>query len=120
MGTSSAIVVTIMLVLLITLYGASAQPAAAPGPATDPCFTAVLGMSDCLSYVQEDSNTTVPDKPCCPELKTLVDKNPVCLCKLLANGDSFGFKIDMKKALKLPSVCKVDAPPVSTCSREYS
>ncbi|POO01430.1 Bifunctional inhibitor/plant lipid transfer protein/seed storage helical domain containing protein [Trema orientale] len=88
----------------------------APGPSGPDCMTLLLGMADCLSYVQIGSNLTKPDKPCCPELKSLVDTNPICLCELLANSDSSGFQIDINRATKLPSVCKVDTPPPSTCA----
>ncbi|PKI40299.1 non-specific lipid transfer protein GPI-anchored 2 [Punica granatum] len=88
-------------------------PAPPPGP---DCFTILLNLSDCLTYVQPGSNLTVPDKPCCPELKNLVDSSPVCLCKLLGEPESTGFNISVSRALKLPSVCAVATPPVSLCS----
>ncbi|PON59191.1 Bifunctional inhibitor/plant lipid transfer protein/seed storage helical domain containing protein [Parasponia andersonii] len=88
----------------------------APGPSGPDCTTLLLGMADCLSYVQLGSNLTKPDKPCCPELKSLVDNSPICLCELLANSDTSGFQIDINRATKLPSVCKVDTPPPSTCA----
>ncbi|KDP42907.1 hypothetical protein JCGZ_23849 [Jatropha curcas] len=93
----------------------------APTPATttNDCITPLLNMSDCLSYVQEPSTAKVPDKNCCPELAGLVDSNPICLCQLLGNSsltESFGIKININRALKLPSVCGVETPPVSTCA----
>ena len=96
---------------------ASGPAASGPAAAAPDCFTLVLGMADCLTYVQTGSNLTKPDKPCCGELKTLVDTNPVCLCELLANSSSSGFDIDIHRATQLPSVCKVDTPPVNTCAR---
>ncbi|XP_054799036.1 non-specific lipid transfer protein GPI-anchored 2-like [Prosopis cineraria] len=92
--------------------------AAAPGPATggNDCFTALANMSDCLSYVEEGSKQKKPDKACCPELAGLVDGNPICLCQLLAKPEFAGVKLDLNKALHLPSVCGVSTPPVSTCS----
>ncbi|XP_044476386.1 non-specific lipid transfer protein GPI-anchored 12 [Mangifera indica] len=86
-----------------------------PSPSND-CLNQLLNMSDCLSYVTAGSNVTVPDKPCCPELAGLVDSNPICLCTLLGQSSSFGINIDLKRALKLPSVCNVTTPPVSLCS----
>ncbi|XP_040993325.1 non-specific lipid transfer protein GPI-anchored 2-like [Juglans microcarpa x Juglans regia] len=90
-----------------------------PAPsATAGCFDVLLNMSDCLTYVEDGSKTTKPDKGCCPELAGLVDSNPICLCQLLATNTtaSFGIKINLKRALNLPSVCGVPTPPVSTCS----
>ncbi|EXB54688.1 Non-specific lipid-transfer protein-like protein [Morus notabilis] len=87
----------------------------ASAPGAD-CTTLLFGMADCLSYVQEGSNETKPDKACCPELKTLVDTAPQCLCALLASNNSSAYGIDYDRATKLPSVCKVDTPPVSNCA----
>ncbi|KAJ4834865.1 hypothetical protein Tsubulata_012971 [Turnera subulata] len=98
-------------------FGPSA--AASPGPsAANDCFTPLLNMSDCLTYVEEGSNLTSPDKNCCPELAGLLDGNPICLCQLLGGNvtQQYGLSIDFSKALKLPSVCKLSTPPVSLCS----
>ncbi|XP_050220771.1 non-specific lipid transfer protein GPI-anchored 2-like [Mercurialis annua] len=87
--------------------------------AENECLTPLFNMTDCLSYVTESSNATVPDKNCCPELAGLIDSNPICLCQLLGNSkltESFGIKIDVNRALKLPSICRVTTPPVSLCS----
>ncbi|CAI0397333.1 unnamed protein product [Linum tenue] len=87
----------------------------APAPAVD-CMTQLFNLSDCLSYVTTGSNLTKPDKPCCPELAGLVDSNPICLCSLLTlNASDYGFDIDRKRALGLPSACSVATPPVSLC-----
>ncbi|KAI9193902.1 hypothetical protein LWI28_001158 [Acer negundo] len=91
-------------------------PVGGPSSTSDDCLTKVLNMSDCLSYVTEGSNVTEPDKPCCPELAGLVDSNPICLCELLGKSDSYGIKIDMSRALKLPSICGVTTPPLQLCS----
>ncbi|KAL1358095.1 non-specific lipid transfer protein GPI-anchored 12 [Arachis hypogaea] len=112
--------VTVALAALVLAMAAScgecASPAAAPSPAENACFTALLNMSDCLTYVEDGSNETKPDKGCCPELAGLIDSNPICLCELLGNPDAVGIKIDLNRALKLPSVCRLTTPPVSTCS----
>ncbi|XP_034688931.1 xylogen-like protein 11 isoform X2 [Vitis riparia] len=85
-----------------------------PAPAADNCLSYVLNMSDCLSYVQEGSNVTVPDKPCCPELAGLLDSHPLCLCTLIGSASTYG--INVTKALTLPGVCGVPTPPLSLCS----
>ncbi|XP_065868534.1 non-specific lipid transfer protein GPI-anchored 4 [Euphorbia lathyris] len=98
----------------------SAGPSAGgPAAATIDCLTPLANMSDCLGYVTEGSNTTVPDPNCCPEVAGLVDSNPICLCQLLSNSsltESFGIKIDLSKALKLPTICRLSTPPISTCA----
>ncbi|CAK9168573.1 unnamed protein product [Ilex paraguariensis] len=114
-------------VVLMTLPSTKAQsPAAAPGPsppsavaAPGPsldCTSYLLNASDCLSFVEAGSNLTKPEKGCCPELAGLVESQPICLCQLLGKSDSFGVQIDVKRALKLPSVCGVSTPPLSSCS----
>ncbi|KAJ0020741.1 hypothetical protein Pint_31544 [Pistacia integerrima] len=127
MGTMRSCLSLLMaLLMLVSVSGQTLapQPSAAFGPmgpsmgpsASNDCINQLLNMSDCLSYVTAGSNVTVPDKPCCPELAGLVESNPICLCDLLGQSSSFGLNIDLNRALKLPSVCKVTTPPVSLCS----
>uniref|UniRef100_A0A7N0RJP5 Bifunctional inhibitor/plant lipid transfer protein/seed storage helical domain-containing protein n=1 Tax=Kalanchoe fedtschenkoi TaxID=63787 RepID=A0A7N0RJP5_KALFE len=114
--TRCALPLTLAAVFLTAFSVAiSAQPLpAAPAPGPD-CFTLLLNMSDCLTYVEEGSNLTKPEKPCCSELAGLVDKDPICLCQLLGNAGSFGVRIDLSRALKLPDACQVSTPPASSC-----
>ncbi|KAK9999159.1 hypothetical protein SO802_018762 [Lithocarpus litseifolius] len=94
------------------------SPASASAPAVDPCLNNLLNLTDCLTFVEAGSNATKPDKGCCPELAGLIESNPICLCELLGGNltESYGFNIDVKRALKLPSLCGLKTPPVSTCS----
>ncbi|XP_073042023.1 non-specific lipid transfer protein GPI-anchored 11-like [Primulina eburnea] len=87
----------------------------APSPSLD-CFSYIVNMSDCLSYVTPGSGVTEPDSGCCPELSHLVDTRPICLCELLSNPDKLGISIDKNKAIMLPSVCRVNTPPLSACA----
>ncbi|KAF5727560.1 hypothetical protein HS088_TW22G01256 [Tripterygium wilfordii] len=59
-------------------------------------------------------NSMVTDKPCCPELAGLVYSNPICLCTFLRKSETFGVKIDLNRALKLPSICDVETRDFST------
>ncbi|KAI3806480.1 hypothetical protein L1987_22387 [Smallanthus sonchifolius] len=86
------------------------KPALAPAP---DCLTALTNVTDCLTFVQDGSNLTVPDKACCPEFAGLLESNPICLCELI--GQAKNYAVNVTKALTLPSVCKVQAPPVSAC-----
>ncbi|XP_052156117.1 non-specific lipid transfer protein GPI-anchored 12-like [Oryza glaberrima] len=123
-STLAAVAVAVVVLLAAsaaTTAEAQSAPAAAPGPAgpvlDQACLTALLNMSDCLTYVQNGSRARRPDKPCCPELAGLVESNPVCLCKLLSGaGDSYGIAVDYSRALALPAICRVSTPPVSTCA----
>ncbi|KAI3841968.1 hypothetical protein MKW92_019127 [Papaver armeniacum] len=83
---------------------------------SDDCFSKVLNMSDCLTYVETGSNLTTPDKGCCPSFAGLVESSPICLCQLLGNSSSLGIQLDVNKSLNLPKVCKVETPPVSLCA----
>ncbi|XP_011090478.1 xylogen-like protein 11 [Sesamum indicum] len=91
------------------------EPLAAPSPGPD-CLTSLGTMADCLTFVDYGSNLTKPDPACCPEVAELVNNQPICLCKMLANSTQFGISIDRNRALKLPSVCSFTTPPVSLCA----
>lgn len=103
-------------VISCTILGGEAQaPAAAPSVAN--CTDAFLNLTGCLSYAAVGSNDTAPGGDCCPELAGLIDSDPICVCELLAGGaESLGIAIDNARALRLPSLCRLDAPPVSLCS----
>ena len=107
--------VVVLLLVAAASYGVVSAQTPAPAPSTD-CFTALTNVSDCLTYVEDGSKLAKPDKGCCPELAGLVESNPICLCQLLGNPNASPVKLDYNKALKLPSVCGVSTPPVSTCS----
>lgn len=108
---------------ILAIHGIAAMaqaPAPGPAAAAADCFTTLLNMSDCLSYVSTGSNDTKPDKHCCPELAGLVESSPSCLCQLLSDPDKVGLTIDVDRAMKLPSACNVSTPPVTLCSRKLS
>jgi hypothetical protein len=120
----TAVLVAALAVALAFGMASAQGPAAAPGPAagiSEECFNAVLNMSDCLTYVTAGSTTRQPDKPCCPEFAGLLESHPVCLCQLLAGGaESYGVSVDYKRALALPGICRLTAPPVSACAGTYA
>lgn len=126
--TTIWVIVIICLVSIQNGKGQSPTPALAPAPMMmggsptgsapgDDCMNLLLNMSDCLSYGQKGSNLTKPDKNCCPELASLLDTNPICLCELL--GKTKDFDLDLNRALKLPSLCKLDTPDISLCSSMF-
>ena len=116
----SAVLAAVAAVALAVGMAAAQAPAGAPAPAagiSPECMNAVLNMSDCLPYVQSGSTARHPDKPCCPELDGLLQSSPVCLCQLLAGGaESYGVSVDYKRAMALPGICRLSAPPVSACA----
>ncbi|XP_043725880.1 non-specific lipid transfer protein GPI-anchored 2-like [Telopea speciosissima] len=120
--TFSALTIVLFIAFLTSFPITSAQApsmspsgATAEAPAGD-CTTALLNMSDCLTYVEVGSKLKNPDKACCPELAGLVDSNPICLCQLLGNSSSFGIQLDTNRALGLPKACKITTPSVSLCA----
>ncbi|XP_009609282.1 non-specific lipid transfer protein GPI-anchored 12-like [Nicotiana tomentosiformis] len=130
MATATKITTTIatifliisLFVILIPSTDAQKSPPAPAAPAPSPgvnCFSVLVNMSDCLTFVEKDSNLTKPDKGCCPEIAGLLDSNPICFCQMLgraSSGAKIGLNIDIDKALKLPSVCGLEIPPATTCS----
>ncbi|GMI94611.1 hypothetical protein HRI_003130400 [Hibiscus trionum] len=129
MAAKQTVAIIVATLFALTLFNGATGQAAAPEPAavdlgpsaeapTPDCFTNLLNLSDCLTFVEAGSNVTKPDKACCPELAGLVESSPQCLCKLLDKKATaeFGINIDTKRALDLPSVCNVSTPPVSLCS----
>ncbi|CAN0858147.1 Non-specific lipid transfer protein GPI-anchored 2 [Linum grandiflorum] len=122
---STIVMVTAIAIVMLSVGGsaqmmspgAAPESSSAPSPGGVDCFTQLLNLSDCLTYVESGSKLTKPDKPCCPELAGLVESNPICLCQLLTvNASSYGFDIDKNRAFGLPSVCSVSTPPVNLCS----
>ncbi|KAK4375574.1 hypothetical protein RND71_006251 [Anisodus tanguticus] len=96
-----------------------AMLSAALGPTTSGgmnCMTVLVNMSSCLTFVEQGSNLTKPDKECCPTLAGLLENNPLCLCQLLGDLDKIGIQIDVNSALKLPNMCSLETPLVSTCA----
>nr|XP_043637131.1 non-specific lipid transfer protein GPI-anchored 12-like [Erigeron canadensis] len=123
--SNTAIVVVAMLVGVIfagfpcfEAQSPMAAPVMSPGvpiamaPTTD-CVTALTNVSDCLTFVQVGSNMTAPDKACCPEFAGLLESNPMCLCQLVGQAESFG--VDIGRALMLPDACKVEIPSLDAC-----
>ncbi|XP_071737516.1 non-specific lipid transfer protein GPI-anchored 12-like [Rutidosis leptorrhynchoides] len=96
----------------------STAPVMSPGvpmamaPTTD-CMTAIANVSDCLTFVQNGSTLAAPDKKCCPEFAGLLESNPICLCQLVGQADSFG--VDIGRALMLPDACKLEIPSLDSC-----
>ncbi|XP_071717583.1 non-specific lipid transfer protein GPI-anchored 12-like [Rutidosis leptorrhynchoides] len=72
------------------------------------CTTALYNLTDCLSFVQNGSTMTVPDKNCCPEFAGLLESNPICLCQLIEQAENF--QIDINRAFMVPKACKIQVP----------
>ncbi|XP_068664237.1 non-specific lipid transfer protein GPI-anchored 29-like [Aristolochia californica] len=88
----------------------------APAPASQDCQTlAVNDLISCLDYVQPNSTAKAPAKDCCTGINEIFNSDPLCLCQLLLNSSSLGLEFNKTRALALPTVCKLNTPPVSIC-----
>ncbi|XP_039126342.1 non-specific lipid transfer protein GPI-anchored 23-like [Dioscorea cayenensis subsp. rotundata] len=95
----------LMLVIsLISLFIISTLAAAPPTP---DCTPVLYQMADCVSFVQDGSNETFPDKKCCAAVTSAVAISPDCLCFALEQAANLGYKINMTQAALLPKDCKV-------------
>ncbi|XP_025795936.1 non-specific lipid-transfer protein-like protein At2g13820 isoform X1 [Panicum hallii] len=94
----------------------SAAPLGAPARSLD-CAGALRSLTPCLTYVERRSALTRPDKGCCGALAAVVGGgDAACLCGLLAGHGARGVRVDPVRALALPTICRVDAPPPRLCA----
>ncbi|GAB4839533.1 hypothetical protein Ancab_029059 [Ancistrocladus abbreviatus] len=91
------------------------EPIPAPPSEGMDCMSVVFNMADCISYLNEGSNDTKPDKWCCQGLQEVLNMNASCLCYALKNSAELGIDLNMTRAATLPSLCHVQAPPISKC-----
>ncbi|WOL09419.1 non-specific lipid-transfer protein-like protein [Canna indica] len=118
-GRSCAWVLLVWLTAAVDVAVGAHHQAAAPAPAVD-CSSALLGLSDCLTFVEEGSTEVKPQKGCCAGLKKVVKGGQVsCLCDAFKQGASFGVKLNMTKALALPSACGISTPHLSNCNSGF-
>ncbi|KAK3147375.1 hypothetical protein QOZ80_3BG0281610 [Eleusine coracana subsp. coracana] len=109
------------LVLLLALAVAaraqiSAAPMGAPAAALD-CSGALLSLTPCLTYVERRSALTRPDKGCCGALAGVAGgDDAACFCGLVAGYGAHGVRVDPVRALALPTICRVAAPPPRLCA----
>ncbi|XP_074563487.1 non-specific lipid transfer protein GPI-anchored 31-like [Curcuma longa] len=96
--------------------GARRRHAVAPSPPpTEDCSSALLSLSGCLSFVEEGSSEARPQKRCCSGLNEVAVEQESCLCVAFSQGAAMGVRINMTRALALPSSCAVSVPPLADC-----
>ncbi|GJN10152.1 hypothetical protein PR202_ga28221 [Eleusine coracana subsp. coracana] len=79
------------------------------------CSSVMMTLSPCLDFISSKSST--PGISCCSVLAGIVQSDPRCLCMILdGSAASLGMSINQTRALELPGVCKVQAPPISQCT----
>ncbi|KAK7244378.1 hypothetical protein RIF29_39199 [Crotalaria pallida] len=102
----------LIMSLLVTLWGATTK-----GQSQSSCTQVLLSLSPCLEYITGYAST--PTSECCSQLANVAKSQPHCLCEVVNGGASKlvpGIDINQTKALALPGACKVQTPPISTCS----
>ncbi|XWS63173.1 hypothetical protein CRYUN_Cryun06bG0073200 [Craigia yunnanensis] len=117
MAASKFSLALILAILSIWAVDAAHHHAAAPSPSSSSvdCSSLILNMADCLSFVSSGSQVSKPEGMCCSGLKTVLKAGPECLCEGFKSSASFGVTLNVTKALTLPAVCKVSAPPATNC-----
>ena len=119
MGASYAITVR-GLGLAIAAAVLLARQCAAQAPSGSGCMPELVSLSPCMDYMS--GNATTPDGPsCCTALSGMLRSSPGCLCMVLGGtAASLGVAVDGARALQLPRVCKVQAPPTSQCNGKHA
>ena len=113
-------VLSLILLCTFSISCCSQSPASAPAPSSVDCTNLILSMADCLSFVSNDSTTAKPEGKCCAGLKTVLSTKAECLCEAFKSSARFDIVLNVTKALSLPSVCKIHAPPASNCGCQRS
>nr|CAB3452051.1 unnamed protein product [Digitaria exilis] len=102
----------VMISLVAVLVALACSQAAAQG---NGCSSVMMTLSPCMDFIS--SKAPNPGISCCSVLAGVVQTDPRCLCMVLdGTAASFGISINQTRALDLPEVCKVQAPPISQCS----
>ncbi|KAF8090612.1 hypothetical protein N665_0471s0007 [Sinapis alba] len=133
MATSFSTLTPFLSILLLSIpsvLGASHHHTVAPAPAHVDCSTLILNMADCLSFVSAGGTDAKPASSCCNGLKTVIKTNAECLCgsnlkcgdipspspyHLTTSSVSLGVTLNMTKAATLPAACKLHAPSIAAC-----
>ncbi|KAF8708493.1 hypothetical protein HU200_029856 [Digitaria exilis] len=101
--------------LLLLLAGAASGDFAADRAE---CADQLMGLATCLTFVQEKATARAPTPDCCAGLKQVVAASKKCMCVLVKDRDepALGFKINVTRAMDLPSLCN-DPATFSDCPK---
>ncbi|KAF0907016.1 hypothetical protein E2562_014637 [Oryza meyeriana var. granulata] len=107
-----AFVVVVVVVAAAAAAGVSGDFAADRAE----CSDKLVALATCLTFVQDEAVAPTPD--CCSGLKTVLQTSRKCLCVLIKDRDdpNLGLKINVTKALSLPTLCNAPAN-ISDCPR---
>jgi len=75
------------------------------------CANQLMGLATCLTFVQDKATAVAPTRDCCAGLKQVVAASKKCMCVLVKDRDepALGFKINVTRAMDLPSLCNYPA-----------
>ncbi|CAL0310636.1 unnamed protein product [Lupinus luteus] len=111
MALKKMIKMVLIMSLMVTLWGATMTQSQSS------CTNVLITLSPCLDYIT--GNASTPSSECCSQLASVVSSQPQCLCEVVNGGASSfasSFNINQTLALALPSACRVQTPPISTCN----
>jgi hypothetical protein len=87
------------------------------------CADKLMGLATCLTFVQDKATARAPTPDCCAGLKQVVAASKMCMCVLVKDRDepALGFKINVTRAMDLPSLCSnpatfSDCPSTCPCT----
>ncbi|KAL5729411.1 hypothetical protein ACHQM5_002370 [Ranunculus cassubicifolius] len=78
------------------------------------CAEQLANLAACIPYVSGTADA--PTKKCCEDTMKVKNDKPKCLCVLIkeSTDPAMGLPVNTTLAIKMPSVCKIDAK-VSDC-----
>ncbi|KAF5739716.1 Bifunctional inhibitor/lipid-transfer protein/seed storage 2S albumin superfamily protein [Tripterygium wilfordii] len=87
---------------------------AAPSPSSPSvdCSTVIFDMLDCVPFLSDGSTQTKPTPGCCSGYQSVISVDPECICFAIKSSGDMGIKLNITKAMTLPSACGLPAPPV--------
>ncbi|XP_038717276.1 non-specific lipid transfer protein GPI-anchored 31-like [Tripterygium wilfordii] len=92
---------------------------AAPSPSSPSvdCSTVIFDMLDCVPFLSDGSTQTKPTPGCCSGYQSVISVDPECICFAIKSSGDMGIKLNITKAMTLPSACGLPAPPVDCGSK---
>ncbi|CAN6314822.1 unnamed protein product [Urochloa humidicola] len=108
-STASAAVMVAAAALMVAMTAGVARGDFAADRAE--CANQLMGLATCLTYVQDKATARAPTPDCCAGLKQVVSASKKCMCVLVKDRDepALGFKINVTRAMDLPSICNYPA-----------
>ncbi|KAG8098635.1 hypothetical protein GUJ93_ZPchr0013g36141 [Zizania palustris] len=75
------------------------------------CADKLMPLATCLTFVEEKATARAPTRDCCAGFGQVLAGTKKCLCVLVKDRDepALGFRINVTRALNLPSSCSTPA-----------